>query len=130
MRAKRPSARLTRGVISNQRGFEESQVSSSPAISEQAFSGRGNELVALALTLDHQPAQENLRSTVTATGDLELDLLTTAEAAAICRVSSRTIRNWIKAGRLRAVRLGNVYRIARYDLEDFILSRWIGGAEK
>ena len=60
------------------------------------------------------------------TTDPEFDLLTTAEAAAECRVSSRTILNWIKAHLLPAVRLGNVYRVARRDLEDFILSNWIG----
>jgi excisionase family DNA binding protein len=41
------------------------------------------------------------------------------ELANILGVSTRTIRRWIKAGKLRAHRLGHV-RIAQDDLQDFI----------
>jgi excisionase family DNA binding protein len=39
------------------------------------------------------------------------DYLTTAEAAALYRVNERTIRRWIAAGELEALRIGGTVRI-------------------
>ena len=64
-----------------------------------------------------------------------LELLTVQEAADVCKVSIRPLFRWLADGRLPAVRIGNVTRIRRTDLEDFLerlLSRSpkrVGGAE-
>ena len=46
------------------------------------------------------------------------DVLTTAQAARIAGVDPETIREWHRAGRLRASRSGRTLRIGRTDLED------------
>lgn len=46
--------------------------------------------------------------------------LTVAEVARELGVTSRTIRNWIRAKRLGAKRVGGVVRILRSDLECII----------
>jgi excisionase family DNA binding protein len=38
--------------------------------------------------------------------------LTVKEAAQRCKVTERTIRDWIKQGKLQAMQLGRTYRIA------------------
>lgn len=43
--------------------------------------------------------------------------LTLAEAADYMRVSTQTIRRWIKAGTLAAAKPGKEYRIRREDLD-------------
>lgn len=35
-------------------------------------------------------------------------------------VTPKTIRDWIKSGKLHAFRFGNVYRISEKDINDFI----------
>ena len=40
-----------------------------------------------------------------------------AEAARIWDVSYETVRAWVKSGRLKATRVGRVYRVSREDLE-------------
>ena len=47
-------------------------------------------------------------------------MLTVAEIADRLRVEHKTVRALIKAGKLRAVRLGRVLRIRESDYEDFI----------
>ena len=47
-------------------------------------------------------------------------LLTIKDVADICVVHTKTVRLWIKAGELPAIRLGRQWRIARNDLEQFI----------
>lgn len=42
-------------------------------------------------------------------------------------VSVFTIRRYIRAGKLRAVKLDGVYRLGRDELADFLKSREIGG---
>lgn len=49
--------------------------------------------------------------------------LTTAEAAALAGVSDRTIRNWIKDGRLSAHKVGETRRIHQYDLLAYLKVR-------
>ncbi len=51
----------------------------------------------------------------------ETVLLTTREAAALLRVEPRTIRQWIKRGRLPCLRIGVLdIRIRRCDLDAFL----------
>ena len=51
-------------------------------------------------------------------------LLTIPDVADYCRVSTKTVRRWISANDLVAIRLGNQWRIAPDDLDRFIrLSR-------
>jgi excisionase family DNA binding protein len=47
-------------------------------------------------------------------------LRTVAEAAKILNVSEKTVRRLIKAGDLRAIRIGGLLRIDQADLEDLI----------
>ena len=50
-------------------------------------------------------------------------LLTINDVAALCQVSSKTVRRWITAGELPAAQLGNQWRIRPADLNDFIRDR-------
>jgi excisionase family DNA binding protein len=45
--------------------------------------------------------------------------LSAEEAAAYCRVSTKTVQRWLAAGTLRADKIGRAYRIAERDLEPF-----------
>jgi excisionase family DNA binding protein len=47
------------------------------------------------------------------------DLLSVEEVAALLGLHVRTVRGYVRGGRLRAVRIGKQYRIARADLEAF-----------
>jgi excisionase family DNA binding protein len=49
-----------------------------------------------------------------------IPLLIIPDVADICRVSTKTVRRWIAAGDLVAIRLGNQWRIAPADLDRFI----------
>lgn len=48
------------------------------------------------------------------------DYMTTTEAAVVARLKPATIREWVKAGRLRAHRIGRLLRITRADLDHAI----------
>ena len=48
------------------------------------------------------------------------DLLFVEEVAAVARVTTETVRYWIKRGRLRSVRPGRRRMIRRDDLEAFL----------
>jgi|ETN01SMinimDraft_1059929.scaffolds.fasta_scaffold833842_2 excisionase family DNA binding protein len=50
-------------------------------------------------------------------------LLTIDDVAALCRVSSKTVRRWIKARELTAAQLGNQWRIRPRDLDLFVRER-------
>ena len=51
-------------------------------------------------------------------------LLTIPDVADYCRVSTKTVRRWITADDLVAIKLGNQWRITPEDLDRFIrLSR-------
>lgn len=50
-------------------------------------------------------------------------LLNIPAVAAICGVSEKTVRRWIKALELTAAKLGNQWRIRPRDLDDFIRDR-------
>lgn len=51
------------------------------------------------------------------TNAAEASLLTFTEAAAHAKVAPRTLRRWIRSGRLAAVGAGKLTRIRRCDLE-------------
>jgi excisionase family DNA binding protein len=50
-------------------------------------------------------------------------LLTIDDVAALCRVSSKTVRRWIKTRELTAAQLGAQWRIRPRDLDLFIHER-------
>jgi excisionase family DNA binding protein len=52
-----------------------------------------------------------------------LELLTIEDVAALCRVSSKTVRRWIKTRELTAAQLGAQWRIRPRDLDLFIHER-------
>ena len=43
-----------------------------------------------------------------------------------CRVSTKTVRGWIKSKELAAYKLGRQWRIADKDLKHFLRERWNG----
>jgi excisionase family DNA binding protein len=60
-------------------------------------------------------------------------LYSAEEAAQILGLQVRTVRNYVREGRLPGVRIGKQYRIARADLEAFTAGlgarNWVGGPE-
>ena len=52
-----------------------------------------------------------------------LELLTIEDVAALCRVSSKTVRRWIKTRELTAAQLGAQWRIRPRDVDLFIHER-------
>jgi excisionase family DNA binding protein len=47
-------------------------------------------------------------------------LYTTDEVAAICRVTIWTVREWIKEGKMKAVKPGKAYLITETDLKNYL----------
>ncbi len=47
-------------------------------------------------------------------------LMRCSEVAVACAVSEKTIRNWVRQGKLLAVKLSGSVRIARSELERFL----------
>jgi excisionase family DNA binding protein len=47
-------------------------------------------------------------------------LLTPEDAAIELAVSAKSIREWLKSGRLKGVKAGRLWRIRDYDLEEFL----------
>ncbi|MCP4542296.1 MAG: helix-turn-helix domain-containing protein [Chloroflexi bacterium] len=47
------------------------------------------------------------------------ELLTTGQIAKTFHVSTRTVFRWLASGKLRAIRIGNVTRVRREDLDAF-----------
>lgn len=50
----------------------------------------------------------------------EIRVYTTEEVAEILQVTKRTVYNYIKAGTLKAVKIGKYWRISAENLEEFI----------
>jgi excisionase family DNA binding protein len=48
------------------------------------------------------------------------DLLTAEQAAAILQLSPKTIKDWLRAGKLTGCKIGRVWRVKPADLEAFI----------
>lgn len=56
--------------------------------------------------------------------DNEVTLYTTDQVAELCQVTAYTVRNWLKDGELRGVKLENQWRIKRSDLLTFLNERY------
>jgi excisionase family DNA binding protein len=48
------------------------------------------------------------------------DLLTVEQAAAKLQISPKTLKDWLRAGRIKGVRLGKLWRLRERDLEEFV----------
>ncbi|MCP4536650.1 MAG: helix-turn-helix domain-containing protein [Chloroflexi bacterium] len=48
------------------------------------------------------------------------ELLTTDQIAEMFHVSPRTVFRWLASGKLKGIRIGNITRVRREDLEDFL----------
>jgi excisionase family DNA binding protein len=59
-------------------------------------------------------------------GEFEESLLTVAEVAELLRLNQQTVRNWIDAGSLPAIRVGRRVRIKRSDLNRILESGYRG----
>lgn len=53
-------------------------------------------------------------------------LLTIQDVADECRVSTKTVRGWIKSKEIAAYKLGRQWRIADKDRKHFLRERWNG----
>jgi len=49
--------------------------------------------------------------------DMDQELYSVEQVASLLNLHVRTVRNYVREGRLKAVRIGKQYRIARQDLE-------------
>lgn len=47
-------------------------------------------------------------------------LLTTDDVSDFCKVTSRTVRNWMRSGRLRYLQIGRCVRFDPQDLQAFL----------
>ena len=61
-----------------------------------------------------------------AKSDYDESFLTVAEVAELLRLNQQTVRNWIDAGSLPAVRVGRRVRIKRSDLDRIVESGYQG----
>ncbi|HWD70491.1 MAG TPA: helix-turn-helix domain-containing protein [Solirubrobacteraceae bacterium] len=59
-------------------------------------------------------------------GEFEESFLTVAEVADLLRLNQQTVRNWIDAGTLPAIRVGRRVRIKRSDLNRILESGYRG----
>jgi excisionase family DNA binding protein len=59
-------------------------------------------------------------------GEFEESFLTVAEVAELLRLNQQTVRNWIDAGTLPAIRVGRRVRIKRSDLNRILESGYRG----
>ena len=59
-------------------------------------------------------------------GEFEESLLTVAEVAEMLRLNQQTVRNWIDAGTLPAIRVGRRVRIKRSDLNRILENGYRG----
>ncbi len=58
------------------------------------------------------------------------ELLTVSEVATRLRVSNMTVYRLIKAGELRAIRVGKNYRVRRSHLEAYLRAQTVGAEEE
>ena len=50
----------------------------------------------------------------------DIDLLTVEQAAGKLQVRPETVRDWLRAGRLKGVKAGRQWRVRARDLESFL----------
>lgn len=55
-------------------------------------------------------------------------LLTLKEAGAFAGFDGETVRDWVKAGKIGAFKVGQEWRIEPKELADFLSARWIAKA--
>jgi excisionase family DNA binding protein len=48
------------------------------------------------------------------------DLLTVEQAAAKLQIAPKTLKDWLRAGRIKGVRLGKLWRLKETDIEAFV----------
>jgi excisionase family DNA binding protein len=51
----------------------------------------------------------------------DIDLLTVEETATQLKVQAETVRDWLRAGKLKGVKAGRQWRVRRRDLEAFLI---------
>ena len=51
---------------------------------------------------------------------MEQEYLTVAEAAAILKVAQNTVRNWLKSGKLKGIKIERLWRIRAADLDEIM----------
>jgi excisionase family DNA binding protein len=56
-------------------------------------------------------------------------LLSPEEVAEILGVSPKMVRDWLRAGRIKGIKLGRIWRVRESDLEAFIKSLETGQGE-
>lgn len=61
--------------------------------------------------------------TLNNTLESDREYLTVPEVAALFRIKALIIREWIRRGKLNAVKIGREYRVRQQDIEDFNKSR-------
>lgn len=59
----------------------------------------------------------------------EPEFLTVEEIANRLRVHEDTVLRWIRAGRLKAYKIGRDYRIEKADYEEFLRQRYTGNPD-
>lgn len=50
----------------------------------------------------------------------DIEVYTLKELEALLQVTRRTLYNWIKSGKLKAVRIGKEWRVTKDTLEEFL----------
>lgn len=55
-------------------------------------------------------------------------LLTLKEAGAYAGFDGETVRDWVKAGKISAFKVGQEWRIEPKELADFLSARWVAKA--
>lgn len=71
---------------------------------------------------------DNKSSTVVETLRSLERLLTLKEAGAFSGFDGETVRDWVKAGKISAFKVGQEWRIEPKELADFLSSRWVAKA--
>jgi excisionase family DNA binding protein len=71
---------------------------------------------------------ENKNNTVVNTLQSLERLLTLKEAGAYAGFDGETIRDWVKAGKIGAFKIGQEWRIEPKSLADFLSARWVANA--
>lgn len=46
--------------------------------------------------------------------------MTPAEVAEVLKLAEKTVKDWLRAGKLQGVKIGKVWRVRRVDLEAYI----------
>ena len=71
---------------------------------------------------------DNKNSTVVSTLRSLERLLTLKEAGAYAGFDGETVRDWVKAGKIGAFKVGQEWRIEPKELADFLSARWVAKA--